>query len=87
MAGTPQRVASPSAAAPSGAGSMADMIGLFDTGVPQSNTGGSHGQSDFADGFAGLDLGGANNQPPSPQTQLQHQGSQKKTTEDLLGMF
>jgi len=87
LAGTPQRVASPSAGAPSGGGSMADMMGLFDTGAPQANAGGNYGQNDFTNGFAGLDLGGGGSQPPAPQTQLQQQGGQKKTNEDLLGMF
>lgn len=87
LAGTPQRVASPSSGAPSGAGNMADMMGLFDTGNTQSApSGGNFGQSDFTNGFAGLDLGG-NNQPPDPHTHLQAGSGQKKTNEDLLGMF
>ncbi len=81
LAGTPQRVASPSAGVPAAASGLDDMMGLFDM-----NGGGSSSgvvQSDLMNGFAGLDLSSA---PPPPQTQL-HGGEQKKTNEDLLGMF
>lgn len=93
LAGTPQRVASPPAGAPQGAGSMADMMGLFDMnggssgGAASTSASGGFGQNDdMMNGFAGLDLSGSS-QPPPPQTQLQQQGGQKKTNEDLLGMF
>jgi len=78
LAGTPQRVASPTAGvAP--ANSMSDMMGLFDTnGAHPQNSG-----NDLMNDFAGMELGGAS-QPPPPKTQLQ---DSKKTTEDLLGMF
>lgn len=79
LAGTPQRVASPSVGAPAGASSMDDMMGLFDMNGGSS----SAVPDDVMNGFAGLDLSGA---PPPPQTQL-HSGEQKKTNEDLLGMF
>jgi hypothetical protein len=80
LAGTPQRVASPEAAQPGGS-SMDDMMGLFDMSGPSAAA--APGQIDLMNGFAGLDLGGAS-QPPPAQTQLQ---GQKKTNEDLLGMF
>lgn len=61
---------------------MDDMMGLFD-----SNGGGSGagGQDDLMNGFAGLDMGGA--KPAPPQTQLHGGGGEKKTNDDLLGMF
>ena len=83
LAGTPQRVASPSVGAPAGASSMDDMMGLFD--MNGSSSGAAAMQNDMMNGFAGLDLSGAS-QPPPAQTQLQG-GQPKKTNEDLLGMF
>lgn len=87
LAGTPQRVASPDAGAPAGAGSMADMMGLFDSnnGAPSSG-GGGFGQNVVMNGFAGLDLGGSS-QPSQAQTQQRQGGGAKKTNDDLLGMF
>ena len=81
LAGTPQRVASPPAGAPAAASGLDDMMGLFDMNGGGSSSGAM--QNDMMNGFAGLDLSGA---PPPPQTQL-HGGGQKKTNEDLLGMF
>ncbi|KAG0647112.1 Plasma membrane adaptor HA2 AP2 adaptin beta subunit [Hyphodiscus hymeniophilus] len=81
LGGTPQRVASPTVAAP--VSSMDDMVGLFDTNGSSSATGMGAMQNDLMNGFAGLDMGGAS-QPPPPQQQL---GTTKKTNEDLLGMF
>lgn len=78
LSGTPQRVASPTAGSGPMSG-MDDMMGLFDMNGGPSQ---SHG-NDLMNGFAGLDLGGTS-QPPPPQTQLH---DNKKTTEDLLGMF
>ena len=85
LAGTPQRVASPTVGAPAPASSMDDMMGLFDTNGSSLATGAGTGamQNDMMNGFAGLDLSGAS-QPPPPQQQL---GGAKKTNEDLLGMF
>jgi len=82
LAGTPQRVASPTVGAP-GASSIDDMMGLFDTNGSSSAAGGSAMQNDMMNGFAGLDLSGTG-QPPPPQQQIQ---GGKKTNEDLLGMF
>jgi hypothetical protein len=81
LAGTPQRVASPPVGAPPAASGLDDMMGLFDMNGGGSSSGAV--QNDMMNGFAGLDLSGA---PPPPQTQL-HGGGQKKTNEDLLGMF
>lgn len=76
LAGTPQRIASP-AAGPPKSNSMDDMMGLFDQPAPAQQSG-----NGIVNGFAGMDLGGTS-QSPQPQTQ----GQDKKTTEDLLGMF
>lgn len=82
LAGTPQRVASPSAGG-GPASSMDDMMGLFDSNGTSEAPSGSN---DLMNGFAGMDLGGFGtaSQPPPPQQQLQ---DSKKTNEDLLGMF
>lgn len=84
LAGTPQRVASPSAAAPSGG--MDDLMGMFgNTPGPANGAGGS---ADLMNGFAGMDLNGG--QPPAPEAQLEGNasgGGEKKTNEDLLGLF
>ena len=83
LAGTPQRIASPSVAdAPassSGAGNFEDLMGLSN-GMAQAN--GNH--ADIMSGFAGLDLS-ATTQPPPPQQQLG--GGGQKTNQDLLDLF
>lgn len=85
LAGTPQRIASPSVAdAPTsssfaGAGNLDDLMGLSN-GMAQTN--GNH--SDVMSGFAGLDLSGTS-QPPPPQQQLASGG--QKTNQDLLDLF
>jgi len=56
-----------------GMGGMADLTAMA-------------GQDDIMNGFASLDMGGVSH-PPPPQSQLQGDGSAKKTNEDLLGMF
>lgn len=82
LAGTPQRVASPSAA--QGMGGMEDMMGLFSAnGIASPNTQVNNLMG--MDGFPGLDLGGSS-QPPPQQTQLEN-GNASKGEEDLLGMF
>jgi len=83
LAGTPVRVASPVNPGNAVPSSMNDMMGLFDMDGPSTSAAGAV-QNDMMNGFAGLDLGGAS-QPPPGQTQLH--GEQKKTNEDLLGMF
>ena len=83
LAGTPQRIASPSVADASssfsGAGNLNDLMGLSN-GMGQAN--GNH--SDVMSGFAGLDLT-ATNQPPPPQQQLASGG--KKQNQDLLDLM
>ena len=81
LAGTPQRVASPGVTSPSGG--MDDLMGMFgDTPGPANGAGGN---ADLMNGFAGMDLNGG--QPPAPQAQISGGGEQKKTNEDLLGLF
>lgn len=82
LAGTPQRVASPTPPAGQSTSTMGhnaldDLMGLNGMGLSESNR-------DILNGFAGLDISGAN-QPPPPQQQLAPRG--KKTNEDLLGLF
>lgn len=95
--GTPDRIASPTNAAPGASGGMADMMGLFDApaaGAPAP----SSGANDLMGGFAAMDLSG-NSAPPPPGAQL-HPGSpatspppvggaQKPSSgqDDLLGLF
>jgi hypothetical protein len=85
LAGTPQRVVSPTVGAPPPPSSMDDMMGLFDMNGSSSAAVAGMGamQNDIMNGFAGLSMSGAT-QPPPPQQQL---GGAKKTNEDLLGMF
>ena len=90
LAGTPQRVASPSTAdggvmsQTSAGGNLDDLMGL------SNGTGGMNGNHhEVMAGFAGLDLSGSSQPPPPPQ-QLGRQaggGGGKKTNEDLLGLF
>ena len=95
LAGTPQRVASPTVHSPTigggtGAGGMNDLMGMFGnsngmaSGVGTMN--GSAG-NDLMNGFAGMDLN--DGQPAPPQQQLDGGvgGGEKKTKEDLLGLF
>jgi AP-1 complex subunit beta-1 len=81
LAGTPIRGKSPAVPGGPAPSSMNDMMGLFDVEAPASNA-----TNDVISGLAGFDFGAASSQPPPAQTQLQGQ-QQKKTTEDLLGMF
>ena len=82
LAGTPQRVASPT---PASGGGMDDLMGMFGNSNGMSSGGMNGGASnDLMNGFGGLDLNGS--QPPPPQTQMDG-GGDKKTKEDLLGLF
>jgi AP-1 complex subunit beta-1 len=95
---TPDRVASPSAGAPSGA--MADMMSMFDApaqpsvaGASASAAGPSNNMNDLMNGFEGLNFGGASTSEPLPAAmQLQQaQGGApqqpKKDSDDLLGLL
>ena len=92
---TPDRVASPSGGANSGA--MADMMSMFDAPPAQAAPAqqASGGMNDLMNGFEGLNFGASNSQPLPPAMQLQQaQGGPpqqpqhaKKDSEDLLGLF
>lgn len=88
LAGTPQRVASPSAG--QGGAGLDDMMGLFDANgaPPGAGMNGGNGGGDLMgmDGFSSLSVG-ATMEPPPPQTQLQQQNAAQGGEEDLLGMF
>lgn len=100
LAGTPQRVASPSvvdgtAAAPAssvgGGNNLDDLMGLSNgmtTGQPNGNASADALRQDMLGGFAELDMS-AGSQPPPPGQQLGsgQGGGGKKTNEDLLGLF
>jgi AP-1 complex subunit beta-1 len=89
LAGTPQRVASPASATPQPAtGNLDDLMGVFGNGnaappASSSSAFGGMSDSDIMNGFATMDMSGAN-QPPPAKTQMD--GS-KKTNEDLLSLF
>ncbi|KXT00380.1 hypothetical protein AC578_3350 [Pseudocercospora eumusae] len=74
LAGTPQRVASPMP------GGFEDLMGLGADAPAPSNSGGN---ADLMNGFADLSM---NSEPAPPQSQMNGSG-QKKTNEDLLGLF
>ena len=86
LAGTPQRVASPTVPTKS-AGGMDDLMGMFGNtnGGPAPVNGTSSLNDDMMNGFASLDMNGG--QPPPPQNQLDGGGGGKKTKDDLLGLF
>ncbi|KAK1069444.1 beta-adaptin, partial [Friedmanniomyces endolithicus] len=84
LAGTPNRVASPTGS--SGAGGMEDLMGMFgnSNGALPNPMNGGGGSDDLMNGFASMNLNGG--QPPPPQHQMDG-GGEKKTKEDLLGLF
>ncbi|KAK1072469.1 beta-adaptin [Friedmanniomyces endolithicus] len=84
LAGTPNRVASPTGS--SGAGGMEDLMGMFgnSNGAPPNPMNGGGGSDDLMNGFASMSMNGG--QPPPPQHQMDG-GGEKKTKEDLLGLF
>ncbi|EXJ94688.1 hypothetical protein A1O1_03085 [Capronia coronata CBS 617.96] len=89
LAGTPQRVESPSVGQPAAHTNMDDLLGVFANGGSSSTTSGAPGfagmsDSDIMNGFASMDL--SSSQPPPPQQQLNN-ASGKKTNEDLLSLF
>ena len=96
LAGTPQRVASPSV--PNGSqpsNSLDDLMGLGDVSTTSNSGSGGRAQNtsqDLLDGFAGLGMATASQPPPPPAQQLSASGgndggSKKANDEDLLGLF
>ncbi|KAI7171615.1 hypothetical protein KC352_g24886, partial [Hortaea werneckii] len=94
LAGTPQRVESPSIASPTTAqqpqsGGMEDLMGMFGNSEPQaapSNpmNGGGGGSEDLMNGFAGMDMNGGHG---GGNQQGEGGGGGQKSKEDLLGLF
>ena len=84
LAGTPQRVASPTShAAPTS--TMDDLLGLGFGDAGAAGPSSSMSNDDIMNGFAGLNLGGSSQPPPASQ-QLGNQGG-KKSSQDLLDLF
>ncbi|KAK5168919.1 beta-adaptin [Saxophila tyrrhenica] len=82
LAGTPQRVQSPSSAA---GGGMEDLMGMFgNTNGAAAGQMNGNASNDLMNGFANMDMNGG--QPPPPQNQMDGNGN-KQTKEDLLGLF
>lgn len=93
LAGTPQRVASPSVASPSQppapSNNLDDLMGMFGNDSapgPSSSSFGGMSNSDIMNGFAGMDLSGASSPPPTKQQTISNDGA-KKANEDLLSLF
>ena len=78
LAGTPDRVASPSSGGPSGG--LDDLAGM---GWGSNGVNGNAG-NDLMNGFGALNMN--EGQPPPPQQQLHGSGG-NKGDEDLLGLF
>ena len=93
LAGTPQRVASPAvhngAPLPSmgGMSGMEDLMGLSEMGSSMSGGFGDSSNQDILNGFAGLDMSGSNQPPPAHEQLAMGGSSERKTNEDLLGLF
>ncbi|KIW69297.1 hypothetical protein PV04_05179 [Phialophora macrospora] len=87
LAGTPQRVASPTVSQPAAPNNMDDLLGVFGTGgssaVPSSSGFGGMSDSDILNGFATMDL--SQSQPPPPKQQLANAGG-TSASEDLLSL-
>ncbi len=87
LAGTPQRVASPTASQPAVANNMDDLLGVFGNGgsstMPSSSGFGGMSDSDILNGFATMDL--SQSQPPPPKQQLANTGG-GSASEDLLSL-
>ncbi|KAI3228846.1 hypothetical protein DTO012A7_6456 [Penicillium roqueforti] len=81
LAGTPVRVASPTAGTPTAqtSNNLDDLLGVFgDSGAAQPSSSGAN-SSDIMNGFSGLDLSG--NAGPSSNNQT------KKSNDDILSLF
>jgi AP-1 complex subunit beta-1 len=79
LAGTPQRVASPTSAS-AGGGGMDDLMGMFGTNGTSGGMNGSAG-NDLMNGFASMGLDG------SQQQQQSNGQGQQKSKDDLLALF
>ena len=93
LAGTPERVASPTLAGasqpPSAPNNLNDIMGVFgaDNAAISSPSGlGGVSHSDIMNGFAGMDLSGQSS-PPTTKTQPSVNDGSKRPHEDLLSLF
>lgn len=85
LAGTPQRVASPSSNVPAQPQSnMDDLLGLFGDGGGAAPAANQMSNDDIMNGFADMSI--QSNQPPPPQQQMGGEAS-KKSNQDLLDLF
>ena len=95
LAGTPQRIESPSAptdlnnipppsSSLSGTTNLDDLMGLSNGMAPSQQP---NGHRDVLGGLAGLDISSGTQQPLPPAQQMKGDGGAKKTNEDLLGLF
>ena len=93
LAGTPQRVESPSVASPTTAqqqpqsGGMEDLMGMFGNNEPQApsnpmNGGGGGGSEDLMNGFASMGMNSGGQQQGGGGG-----GGGQKSKDDLLGLF
>ncbi|OQN99858.1 hypothetical protein B0A48_14628 [Cryoendolithus antarcticus] len=95
LAGTPQRAISPTGSNGgfgngngAASGGMGDLMGMFGNGAPGAVSGqGGFGDEDLMNGFAGMSMNGNGAQPPPAQTQRDGTGAEKKSNQDLLGLF
>ncbi|OCT47884.1 AP-2 complex subunit beta [Cladophialophora carrionii] len=87
LAGTPQRVASPTVSQATAPNNMDDLLGVFGSGgsstIPSSSGFGGMSDNDILNGFASMDL--SQSQPPPPKQQLASAGS-NSASEDLLSL-
>jgi AP-1 complex subunit beta-1 len=88
LAGTPQRVASPTVGQPAPANNMDDLLGVFGNGgssAAATSSGGFGGMSDsdILNGFASMEMGSS--QPPPAKQQLAN-ASNSSASEDLLSL-
>jgi hypothetical protein len=87
LAGTPQRVASPTVSQPAAANNMDDLLGVFGNGgsstIPASSGFGGMSDNDILNGFGAMDL--SQSQPPPPKQQLASAGG-NSASEDLLSL-
>jgi AP-1 complex subunit beta-1 len=92
LAGTPQRVASPSVTSPTqpavATSNLDDIMGIFGSesaAVSKAPDFGGMSNSDIMNGFAGMDVSGKSSAPAKPPTTTNNDS--KKPNEDLLSLF
>ncbi|KAF2640406.1 AP-1 complex subunit beta-1 [Massarina eburnea CBS 473.64] len=87
LAGTPQRVASPSTGKAAPASTMDDLMGLFgDTGGAASSSNAPMTNDDIMNGFASMNVSENGQAPPASEAAAGGQKAQK-SNQDLLDLF